>query len=87
VLFRDALSAASMSALHGRLGQIRTNSGRNWETDARGVSSAAAAVRSGEGDQIQLSCVSLRGRVPTDQLRRVLPLLAGVTRMMSERLE
>ncbi|GAB2665091.1 helix-turn-helix domain-containing protein [Prescottella soli] len=87
VLFGDVLSADSMTDLHGQLAQIRTRSGRTWQTDARGVSSAAAAVRSGEGDQVQLSCVSLRGRVPTDQLRRVLPLLAGVTRMMSERLE
>jgi len=86
VLFRGVLSPAAMTDLHGRLGQIRMQSGRTWETDPRGVSSAAAAVRSGDGDQIQLSCVSLRGRVHTDQLRRVLPLLAGVTRMMSERL-
>ncbi|MCL2534846.1 MAG: helix-turn-helix domain-containing protein [Nocardiaceae bacterium] len=87
VLYRDVLAPGELAYLHGLLGQIRTRSGRNWETDARGVSSAAAAVRFGDGDQLQLSCVSLRGRVPTDQLRRVLPLLAGVTRMISERLE
>ncbi|WP_430331035.1 IclR family transcriptional regulator [Rhodococcus sp. ACT016] len=88
VLYGDVLVPEALAHLHGQLGQIRTLSGRTWETDARGVSSAAAAVRSGdEGDQVQVSCVSLRGRVPTDQLRRVLPLLAGVTRMISERLE
>lgn len=86
-LFHDVLPADQLHDLHGRLAYIRTHSGRTWETDPRGVSAAVAALRSGEGDQVQLSCLSLRGRVPTDQLRRVLPLLAGATRMISTRLD
>lgn len=85
-LYHDVLRPDALRDLHGRLGLIRTRSGRTWDTDPRGVATAAAAMQFGEPDHLQLSCISLRGRVPTEQLRRVVPLLAGATRMISTRM-
>ncbi|MGF7122252.1 IclR family transcriptional regulator [Rhodococcus sp. AG1013] len=85
-LYRGALAPAALSDLHRQLGIIRTRSGRAWDTDPSGVLSVAAAMCSGETDSAQLGCISLRGRVHTDQLQRALPLLAGATRMISARI-
>ncbi len=86
VLYGDILSTESLRELHGRIGVIRTRYGRTWETDAQGVSSVSAALLTGESDHVQLSCISLRGRVHQNQLQGAIPLLAATVRRVAERI-
>ncbi|WP_305093987.1 IclR family transcriptional regulator [Prescottella sp. R16] len=86
-LYSGVLSADALARLHAQLAQIRTRSGRTWETDSRGVGSTAAALCSGEDDHVQFSCLSLRGRVPIARLRGTLPMIATATKMISSRLD
>ncbi|PTR28800.1 DNA-binding IclR family transcriptional regulator [Rhodococcus sp. OK519] len=85
VLYSDILSPESLRELHRRISVIRTRFGRTWETDSQGVSSMSAALRTGEADHVQPSCISLRGRVHSNQLQRTMPLLAATVRKVSER--
>ncbi|NKW35503.1 IclR family transcriptional regulator, partial [Rhodococcus hoagii] len=40
----------------------------------------------GESDHVQLSCISLRGRVHQNQLQGAIPLLAATVRRVAERI-
>jgi len=50
------------------------------------VSSVSAALLTGESDHVQLSCISLRGRVHQNQLQGAIPLLAATVRRVAERI-
>ncbi len=86
VLYGDILSTESLRETTRTHRRHPHPLRRTWETDAQGVSSVSAALLTGESDHVQLSCISLRGRVHQNQLQGAIPLLAATVRRVAERI-